>query len=49
MYHHQDVNDIQYQFYRKPQKVGKGEAIRLFLYNPKTQEFFGRTGPSWGK
>lgn len=49
MYHHQDVNDIQYQFYRKPPKMSRGEALRRFLYNSKTKEIFGRTGASWGK
>lgn len=49
MYKHQDVHDIQHQYFRKPQQLTRKEAFKLFLYNPKTSEFFGRTGSSWGK
>lgn len=49
MYKHQDVHDIQHQYFRKPENLTRGEAFRRFLWNPKTSECFGRTGTSWGK
>jgi Sodium / potassium ATPase beta chain len=49
MYKHTDVHDIQHQYFRKPQTLTRKEAFKLFLWNPKTQECFGRTGSSWGK
>lgn len=49
MYIHQDINDIQYQYFRKPENLTKKQAFKRFLYNPKNKEVFGRTGTSWGK
>jgi hypothetical protein len=49
MYIHQDINDVQHQYFRKPQRLSRREAVKLFLWNPKTREMFGRTGTSWGK
>ncbi|XP_033228654.1 sodium/potassium-transporting ATPase subunit beta-2-like [Belonocnema kinseyi] len=37
------------QFYQRPPKLGKWEAIRLFLWNSETGQFMGRTGSSWAK
>ncbi|CRK99801.1 CLUMA_CG013109, isoform A [Clunio marinus] len=48
MYKHQDVTDIQHQYFRKPEQLTRKEAFRRFLWNPKTRECFGRTASSWG-
>ncbi|CAO1413172.1 unnamed protein product [Diamesa serratosioi] len=37
------------QYYRKPIVLTRKESFKLFLWNPKTQECFGRTGTSWAK
>lgn len=50
MYKHHDVQDsIQHQYFRKPVQLTRKEAIKLFLWNPKTSECFGRTASSWGE
>ena len=36
------------QYYRKPIVLTRKESFKLFLWNPKTQECFGRTWASWG-
>ncbi|XP_001604202.1 sodium/potassium-transporting ATPase subunit beta-2 isoform X1 [Nasonia vitripennis] len=35
--------------YEKPPSVAFGKSVRLFLYNPETGAFMGRTASSWGK
>ncbi|XP_046989972.1 sodium/potassium-transporting ATPase subunit beta-2 [Schistocerca americana] len=37
------------QFYAPPPKLGKWEAFSIFLWNPETHQFLGRTGASWAK
>ncbi|KAL1513409.1 hypothetical protein ABEB36_002828 [Hypothenemus hampei] len=37
------------QFYTRPPKLGKWEALRIFLWNSETKQFLGRTGGSWAK
>lgn len=49
MYIHQDISDVQHQYFRRPARLSKKEAIKLFLWNPKSREMFGRTGTSWAK
>lgn len=44
-----DMDAKKEQFYQRPPKLGKWEAIRLFLWNSETGQFMGRTGSSWGK
>ncbi|BES89116.1 unnamed protein product [Nesidiocoris tenuis] len=36
-------------FYVKPPETPAWESFKLFLYNPATNQVFGRTGPSWAK
>jgi Sodium / potassium ATPase beta chain len=49
MYIQHDVNDVQYQYFRKPPKLSRKDAFKKFLYDPNNGEIFGRTGTSWGK
>ncbi|XP_060518779.1 sodium/potassium-transporting ATPase subunit beta-2 [Cylas formicarius] len=37
------------QFYTKPPELGKWESFRIFLWNPDTSQFLGRTASSWAK
>ncbi|XP_031834286.1 sodium/potassium-transporting ATPase subunit beta-2 [Nomia melanderi] len=37
------------QYYSPPPKLGKWEGFKIFLWNPETGQFLGRTGASWGK
>lgn len=34
--------------YRKPEEMSRWDALRLGIYNPSTNEIFGRTCASWG-
>uniref|UniRef100_A0A0A9XCR1 Sodium/potassium-transporting ATPase subunit beta-2 n=1 Tax=Lygus hesperus TaxID=30085 RepID=A0A0A9XCR1_LYGHE len=43
------VEEIHSGFYIKPPDTPWTESLKLFLYNPKTNEVFGRTGSSWAK
>lgn len=37
------------EFYTRPQKLGKWEGFKQFLWNGETSECLGRTGSSWAK
>ncbi|XP_015608306.1 sodium/potassium-transporting ATPase subunit beta-2 [Cephus cinctus] len=37
------------QYYTRPQKLGKWEGFRIFLWNSETGQVLGRTGASWAK
>ncbi|XP_034237476.1 sodium/potassium-transporting ATPase subunit beta-2-like [Thrips palmi] len=46
---HGDEGNGTYELpYRKPEELSRWDALRLGIYNPSTNEIFGRTCASWG-
>lgn len=37
------------EFYSPPPKLGTGEQVLQFIWNPETKQFLGRTAGSWCK
>jgi hypothetical protein len=34
-------------FFKPEEKLSTGESLAVFIWNPRTREFCGRTGSSW--
>lgn len=37
-----------HQYYSRPMEIPRKEPFLTFIFNPKTNAVFGRTGSSWG-